>query len=154
MFACNLKISAIAYLFSISFSTVFQQQRCQFFCQCFIIRYPGSVRPESHLPCAFMPCASEVNSNGRGFKRDIWNLALQPLKIYISTTAMLVANKLGRVVTYHERLLLTKSLDRLITLSCEILRQTENISHNQSAYAHQTWQYGNLAWWAPAHKVS
>ena len=67
---------------------------------------------------------------------------------------MLVANKLGRVVTYHERLLLTKSLDRLITLSCEILRQTENISHNQSAYAHQTWQYGNLAWWAPAHKVS
>ena len=40
---------------------------------------------------------------------------------------MLVANKLGRVVTYHERLLLTKSLDRLITLSCEILRQTENI---------------------------
>ena len=83
MFACNLKISAIAYLFSISFSTVFQQQRCQFFCQCFIIRYPGSVRPESHLPCAFMPCASEVNSNGHGFKRDIWNLALQPLKIYI-----------------------------------------------------------------------
>ena len=67
---------------------------------------------------------------------------------------MLVANKLGRVVTYHVRLLLTKSLDRLITLSSEILRQTENISHNQSAYAHQTWQYGNLPWWAPAHKVS
>ena len=25
--------------------------------------------------------------------------------------------------------------------------------HYQSAFGHQTWQYGNLPWWAPLHKT-
>ena len=40
---------------------------------------------------------------------------------------MPIATELGRVVTYHESLLLIKSHDPFITWSCEIKLQTKNI---------------------------
>ena len=41
---------------------------------------------------------------------------------------MSIATKLGKMVTYDERLLPIKSHDLLITWSCEITWQTKNIS--------------------------
>ena len=50
---------------------------------------------------------------------SMWNLSLQRLKI-MSTSGMLMANKVNRMLTYHERLPLIKLHNILITWPCEI----------------------------------
>ena len=77
-----------------------------------------------------IPCALEINSIG-GLKLD-----LQPLKTYLHYhnalpkqnhyISMPVATKLGRMITYLDRLLAIKSHDLLITWSCEITWQTNH----------------------------
>ena len=78
--------------------------------------------------CTFKPC--EIDSNG-GFKRE--NLESSP-----STT---------KNISYHSTLWshgLARPFDK------------PNLfyAYYQSAYSHQTWQDGNILWWAPVtHKV-
>ena len=69
--------------------------------------------------------------------KSMWNLALQPLKS-ISTSTMLMVNKLGRIMEY-----------------CKIMWQTKTILFPipQDQY-HQTWQDGDLSWAASTHKVT
>ena len=51
---------------------------------------------------------------------------------------MPMATKLGRIVTYFERLLTIKSFYTLITWSCKVMWQTKIIIyHNQSAYGYK-----------------
>ena len=47
---------------------------------------------------------------------------------FISTTTMLMATKLGGMMTYLQGFLVIKSLDPLITWSCEITEQTKIIA--------------------------
>ena len=54
-----------------------------------------------------------------------------------------MATKLGRVVTYREGFLVTKSHDSFITWFCEITRQTKNIYYH-SVYGYDTWKDGDL----------
>ena len=71
----------------------------------------------------------------------MWNLALQLQQTSYPTTAMPMATKLDRVVTYHERLPSIKIHDLLITWYCEITWQTKTIIiplPEQSSYSHQT----------------
>ena len=70
------------------------------------------------IPCPFMPCALEIESNG-GLKRACEILLLKHEK-HISTTAMPIATDFGRVVTYHKMLPPIKSHDPTITWSCRI----------------------------------
>ena len=46
------------------------------------------------------------------------------------------------------------SYDPLITWSCEVTWQTKTNFHYQGDFDYQTWQDGNLHWWAPAQKVT
>ena len=60
------------------------------------------------VPYGFKSCPFETNSNGE-FKRKHVESYLQPLEHYISTTAVCMTIKLGRVVTYLEWFLSIKS---------------------------------------------
>ena len=68
---------------------------------------------------------------------------------YISDIALPLTVKLGRMVTYLEGLLFTKPRKSLITWSCKVTWKMKTITF----YDHQTWQDGDLPWWAP-HKVT
>ena len=69
--------------------------------------------------------------------KSMWNLALQPLK-NISTSTMLMVNKLGRIMGYSKIMWQTKTI--LFPIP-------------QDQY-HQTWQDGDLPWAAYTHKVT
>ena len=74
---------------------------------------------------------------------------------YISTTRVPMATKLGRTVTYFERLLTIKSFYPLITWSCKVTWQTKIIIFPQPECLWlQTWQNNDLPWWVPTYKVT
>ena len=54
--------------------------------------------------------------------------------------------------------LMGSCLQSHITLWSHIVRSCDKLKsvylHYHSAYGYQTWQDGNLPWWAPAHKVT
>ena len=57
---------------------------------------------------------------------------------YTSTTRVPMAAKLGRMVTYFERLLTIKYFYALITWSCKVMWQKSLYIHNQSPYVYKT----------------
>ena len=101
------------------------------------------------MPCAFKPCTLEINSNGE-FKREHVESYSLTTKKHISTTAMPMATKRGRVATDHEGLPPMKSHYPLITWFCEITWQTETLI---SLLSLCLWP-PNFRWWAYAHKVT
>ena len=60
--------------------------------------------------------------------------------------------KLGKIVTYFDGFLPKKSHDPSITWSLEKLKPF--YLYYQSAHGYQTWQDGNLPWWALSYKVA
>lgn len=65
----------------------------------------------------------------------MYNRVFKPQKQYISTSTILLATKLGRVVTYSERLPLVKSYEILSGF-------LKSRNKKRSGYGHL--QYGNL----------
>ena len=78
-------------------------------------------------------------------------------KHYISTTTISLATKLGKVVIYHEELLLIKLLDPSITC---LYKVTWHVKYFISPFAldmkngHETWQFGYSPWQASTHKFT
>ena len=68
------------------------------------------------MPCAFKPCPLEINNNG-GLKREHLESSPSATK---NTTTIPMATKLGRRITYLDRLLSIKSHNPLSMWSCEI----------------------------------
>ena len=57
---------------------------------------------------------------------------------YISTTKVPLATKLGRMVTYFERLLTIKLYYTLVTWSCKVCEKQKSLYiHNQGAYGYK-----------------
>ena len=81
-----------------------------------------------------MPFVLEKNSYGRACG----------MFLFISTTAVPLATKLGKVVTCHEGFASIKSRGPLITWHCKITWQTNNISPLRNTCDHQTWEFGDL----------
>ena len=76
----------------------------------------------------------------------------QMKKPYICTSTILMATKLGRVVTYGRRTPPSKSCDLLIIGSRDKWKKLIYLYlqfHN--TYGYQTWQSGNLRWGAPCN---
>ena len=71
--------------------------------------------------------------------------------IYICTSAIPIAIKLGRVVTYGRKTPRTKSCYLLITWSCDKCKTL--CLHFHNIYGHQTWQSGNLPLEDLTHQV-
>ena len=74
---------------------------------------------------------------------------------YISITKVLMTTKVGRMVTYFERLLIIKSFTlwpRGLATSCDILKLL--YLHYHSVYGHQTCEDGDILWQAPNYKVT
>ena len=66
-----------------------------------------------------------------------------------------MATKLGRMMTYFERLLTIKSFYALITWSCKVTWQKNPLYlYCKSAYGKETWQNDDFAWWAPNYNVT
>ena len=65
-----------------------------------------------------MLCSLEIHSSGGSKRGQMWNLAFNYKRRYISTTTMPMATKVGRMMTYHEGLTTEKSHD----LSSRVLR--------------------------------
>ena len=88
------------------------------------------------MPCAFIPFVLEKNSYGRACE----------MFLFISTTAMPLATKLGKVVTCHEGFASIKSCGPLITWHYKITWQTNKLitSPLRNACDHQTWKFGDL----------
>ena len=103
-------------------------QKC--FIQCSVIRYPDSVWPASAVLIWHVISFHTMRINDYTIMinlSNMWNLVLQSLKTYISTTTTPMTTKHGRVATYHDGLQLIKSHDPLITWSCRITWQTKII---------------------------
>ena len=73
-----------------------------------------------------------------------WHGHVTNVKPYICTSAIPMATKLGRVVTYGRNTLPTKSRDLLIIRSRDKNKTLYLLFHN--TYGHQTWHSDNL-WW-------
>ena len=74
---------------------------------------------------------------------------------YTSTITMRMATKLGTLVTYLRRLLLTKPHVPLITYLSRSLGKLKILYlHCYSAFCHQIWQCGNIQWGFPTHQVT
>ena len=96
----------------------------KFFCQCVIICYPVIMWPRSvGMPCVFMPCALDINSK----IRVCGMLLINHQKHHISTTAIPMATKLCRMVTYNEDFSPIKSHDTLKSWSLNITWQVKMI---------------------------
>ena len=73
-----------------------------------------------------------------------WHCHVTNVKPYICTSAIPMATKPGRVVTYYRKTIPTKTRERVITWSrdkCKTL-----YLHFRSTYGQQTWQSSNLPW--------
>ena len=107
-----------------------------------------------YLPWMFLPIKSN-NHIIMWFCKILW----QTTNIF--TTAMPMATKLGRLVTYLGCLLPIKSNDHVIMWFCKITWQTKNISTTVIPVATKlgrmmtsTWQDDDLPWVTSIHKVS
>ena len=98
---------------------------------------------------AFISCVLQLKSNG-----DLSEHVKSCSSTTISTTTMPIVTKLGRVMSYYERLPSLKSYNPLITWSCEITQQTKNHYISTTRVSLATMQDSNLHLKVPTHKVA
>ena len=86
-------------------------------------------------------------------KNSIWR------NLYISTTTVPIATKLGRVVIQNEGFPHIRPHNTYVnTWLCCLLRSRDKSRtlylYFQNGYWHQTWHDGKLPWWITTHKVA
>ena len=101
-----------------------------------------------------LPRGALINKIRWPFHHEVWQDHVTNENHYFSTTRVPMTTKFGRMVTYLDGLLPTKSYGFLISWSSRSRDKPKLLYlHSHSAYCHHTWWDGEIPWEALNHTL-